>query len=157
MSVASQAVLRERVERSDAHFDARVFALPSLELLCAYMRWRALHDCRRNSISMLAQVHFAPAELHKVSSNAALEMLDRKGVRWEDTLPFFRFGTYVKKEGFLKTGFNPKTKVEVVAHRLRPSARSFEFVEPEAASFLLERVWPGDGPGPGLGTAKTES
>lgn len=55
----TQAALRARVEESSAHFDARVFALPSLERLIAYVRWRAVLDCKRNSISMLSQAHFS--------------------------------------------------------------------------------------------------
>ena len=46
-TIPAQAALRARVEKCDAHFDARVFSLPSLDRLCAYMRWRATLDCRR--------------------------------------------------------------------------------------------------------------
>jgi tRNA(His) guanylyltransferase len=55
----AQAALRAKVEESSAHFDGRVFALPTLERLIAYVRWRAVLDCKRNSISMLSQVHFS--------------------------------------------------------------------------------------------------
>ena len=73
--------------RSEAHFDARVFALPGAERLAAYVRWRALQDCRRNSISMLAQSHFPPSRLHGVDSRSMLRLLaDEKGVRWEQAL-----------------------------------------------------------------------
>ena len=52
---AKDAALRARVESCGAHFDSRAFSLPDVERVAAYMRWRAIHDCRRNSISMLAQ------------------------------------------------------------------------------------------------------
>jgi tRNA(His) guanylyltransferase len=147
---AREGSLRQRVERSEAHFDARVFSLPSLERLCAYMRWRAVLDCRRNSISMLAQAHFPPAELHGVDAATCLSMLsERKGVRWDETPPFFRYGTYVKKEVFWKDAFNPKTQQPVRARRTRAAARSFELTDDLAAAFLLEPLWPGEGPGPG--------
>ena len=94
----AQAALRERAKRCEAHFDARVFSLPSLERLCAYMRWRAVMDCRRNSISMLAQAHFEHAELQGVDAATCLRMLaQRRGVHWEATPYFFRFGTYVNR------------------------------------------------------------
>lgn len=94
-----QATLRARVERCDAHFDARVFALPSATDLVEYVRWRATLDGRRNSISMLAQAHFSPAELHGVDSRGMLAMLaERKDVQWHETPSFFRCGTFVKKE-----------------------------------------------------------
>jgi tRNA(His) guanylyltransferase len=38
----TEAELIARVDASDAHFDARVFALPSASKLHEYMRWRAL-------------------------------------------------------------------------------------------------------------------
>lgn len=57
------------------------------------MRWRALMDCRRNSISMLAQAHFAPERLHAVEAQHVLRMLrEEKGIEWEDEPAFFRFG-----------------------------------------------------------------
>ena len=139
----SEAALRERVERSEAHFDARVFSLPTLDRLCAYMRWRAVLDCRRNSISMLAQAHFSHDELHCVDAATCVRMLEeRKGIRWEETPPFFRFGTYVKKEEYLKAAVNPKTQEQVLARRTRCAARSFALEEEAAKSFLLARYWP---------------
>ena len=35
-------------------------AWAGVEALCDYFRWRAVHDCRRNSISMLAQASQLP-------------------------------------------------------------------------------------------------
>jgi tRNA(His) guanylyltransferase len=110
---AGQMALRERVERCEAHFDARVFSLDTLAHLSSYIRWRAVHDCRRNSISMLAQAHFDETQLHGAHSGKKLALLEAKGVRWEDTPPFFRHGTYVKREAFFKRAFNPKTKQPV--------------------------------------------
>ena len=138
---AAEQSLRERVLKSEAHFDARVFALPGAERLAAYVRWRALQDCRRNSISMLAQSHFPPSRLHGVDSRSMLRLLaDEKGVRWEETPPFFRYGTFVKKEQYDKEGFDPKAQKAVVATRTRAVARSFEF-DADDAGFLLARFW----------------
>ena len=107
----TEAALIARVEASEAHFDARVFSLPSTERLHGYMRWRALQDCRRNSISMLAQAHFSPAQLHGVEARTMLRMLlEDKGVDWLAQPAFFRYGSYVKKEEFTKQAFNPKTQ-----------------------------------------------
>ena len=154
---ASQAKLRARVEDGAAHFDARVFTLPSLDRLVAYMRWRAVLDCKRNSISMLAQAHFPAGELHKVDAGTCIRMLrERKGVRWEDTPPFFRFGTFIKKEAYEKPAFNPKTQQSVVARRTRVQPRSFALRDDEAEAFLLANLWPGEGPGSGV-VAEPES
>ena len=61
-----------------------------------------IHLSPINIISMLAQAHFPPTELHGVSASTRVDMLARKGVDWEKTPPFFRYGTYVKKEEFEK-------------------------------------------------------
>lgn len=146
----AQAALRARVERCEAHFDARVFSLPSVSALVDYVRWRALLDCRRNSISMLAQAHFTPAELHGVDSRGMLALLsERRGVEWSETPPFFRYGTTLKKEVHWKRARNPKTGEEVLARRTRVAPRSFEFVPEDASRYLLARTWPDEGPGSG--------
>ena len=121
----TEAGLIARVEASEAHFDARVFSLPSTERLHAYMRWRALQDCRRNSISMLAQAHFSPAQLHGIDARTMLRMLlEEKGVDWLEQPAFFRYGSYVKKEEFIKQAFNPKTQQQARRAALRvPAAR----------------------------------
>jgi tRNA(His) 5'-end guanylyltransferase len=115
------------------------------------MRWRALLDCKRNSVSMLAQAHFAPERLHGVDAATVLRMLrEEKQVEWEKEPAFFRYGAYVKKEQYDKPAFNPKTQQEGVTKRTRAAARSFELDPEEARAFLLARFWPGPGPGPGV-------
>jgi tRNA(His) guanylyltransferase len=94
---------------------------------------------------MLAQAHFKPAQLHGVDSRRMLAMLaEQRGVDWEQTPPFFRYGTYVKKEEYSKPALNPKTGEAVVARRTRASARSFELDDASAAGFLLEKTWPAE-------------
>lgn len=72
----SQAALRAKVEESAAHFDARVFSLPSAERLVAYLRWRAVLDCKRNSISMLAQAHFP----HEVCAASTITLVRQRSL-----------------------------------------------------------------------------
>ena len=38
---------------------------------------------------------------------------EEKGIDWDDCPPFFKWGTYLKKETYEITGFNPKTQQEV--------------------------------------------
>ena len=109
---AQQALLHARVEACEAHFDARIFTLPSLDRVCAYLQWRAVHDCRRNSISMLAQAHFTHHELHGVSAKECLSKLEAIGVNWAETPPFFRYGTFIKKEEYTKAAYDPRTQQE---------------------------------------------
>lgn len=120
----TEPALIARVEACEAHFDARLFSLPSTERLHAYMRWRALQDCRRNSISMLAQAHFSAAQLHGVDARAMVRMLrEEKGVDWAAQPSFFRYGSYVKKEEFVKQAFNPKTQQQARRARVARAGR----------------------------------
>ena len=120
----TEAALIARVEASEAHFDARLFSLPSAERVHAYMRWRALQDCRRNSISMLAQAHFPAAQLHGVDARAMVRLLrEEKGVEWSAQPAFFRYGSYVKKEEFTKQAFNPKTQQQARRARAARAGR----------------------------------
>ena len=101
-------------------------------------------DCRRNSISALGQAHYTPQELHRVSALETLRRLrDEKGVEWDEQPPWFRFGTYVKKERYEKRAYNPVTSEQVMAERTRYTRCSFA-LEPDDAAFLLDRVWASD-------------
>ena len=75
---------------------------------------------------------------------------ERKGVRWEETPPFLRYGTFVKKEEYDKPAFNPKTQQAVLARRTRVVPRSFAYRDAEANHFLLAKWWTGEGPGSGV-------
>lgn len=82
-----------------------------------------------------------------------LMLRERKGVRWEETPPFFRFGTFIKKEAYEKPAFNPRTQQNVIARRTRLQARSFAYRDAEAEGFLLAKLWPGEGPGSGVSSS----
>ena len=65
-----------------AQFDARVFQLPNRIETINYFRWR-IQDCRRNSVSSVAQAKFSHKELDEKSTLQKLEMLKGVGVDWE--------------------------------------------------------------------------
>lgn len=64
-----------------AYFDCRVFTIPDRVEVMNLFRWRQ-QDCVRNSVSMVAQSHFSPKELHGKSQSDMHEMLHQKGVNW---------------------------------------------------------------------------
>ena len=120
--------------------------LPDAPALVEYMRWRATLDCARNSVSMLAQAHFAHKRLQgmSVESMKAL-LLEERGIDWaRDTPPFFRHGTYIKKEQYEKPAVNARTGEPVLALRTRTSMRSFELQPETAADWLLAKFWTAD-------------
>lgn len=70
-------------EPSLATFDARVFTIPDRTEVMNYFIWRN-QDCIRNSISSVSQYHFSNKELHGKSTKDKLQMLEDKGVKYND-------------------------------------------------------------------------
>lgn len=65
-------------------FDSRVFTIPDPVEVANYFIWRQ-RDAIRNSVTMVAQAHFSPRELHKVSIEKRREKLwEEKGIDWND-------------------------------------------------------------------------
>jgi len=112
----------EKILSGSAYFDARVFSLPTNMEIFNYIYWRSSHDCVRNSISNLARNNFSNKELHKKHSGEMIEMLKSIGIDYETQPSTFKYGTFVKREKFLGTGFNPKTEAiinDVIRTRIR--------------------------------------
>jgi len=78
-------------------FDARVFQTPSLDEAANLILWRWI-DARKNSISMVAQAHFSPKQLHGKPASERLEMLAEKGIFWEDYPSHLKYGTFVQRK-----------------------------------------------------------
>lgn len=77
-------------------FDSRCFTIPK-EDISNYFLWRA-KDWGRNSIQMLAQVHFSAKELHKKKTPDLHEMLHTKGINWNDESDQIKNGTFISKD-----------------------------------------------------------
>jgi tRNA(His) 5'-end guanylyltransferase len=85
-----------------ATFDARVFVVPR-EDVCNYFIWRQ-RDAEKNSISMLAQTHFSPKQLHGKDGNAKQDMLMlEKGVNWNDLPTWQKRGWCVDRKTITMT------------------------------------------------------
>jgi tRNA(His) 5'-end guanylyltransferase len=81
---------------SMALFDCRVFEVPDKETAIECLDWRA-EDCRRNSVSCLAQSQFSHKELHGVSCRDMKLMLKNNDTPWEDIQDIFKNGSYIKR------------------------------------------------------------
>lgn len=79
-------------------WDARIFQVPDLSEATNLILWRWI-DARKNSISMAAQAHFTPRQLHGVSMDERLDMLEQeKGIIWSDEFPdHMKWGTFVQR------------------------------------------------------------
>lgn len=72
-----------------AMFDARCFNIPKEEV-ANLIYWRQL-DATRNSIQMVGHANFSDKELHKKTCSDIQDMLQEKGINWND------FATYLKR------------------------------------------------------------
>ena len=79
-----------------------MFNVPSQEEALWNIIWRSLYDCRRNSISGLAQKYYSQRQLNGVGCGQMLHMLRQRGVEWEQQPPAFKYGVLVKKEQYEK-------------------------------------------------------
>lgn len=77
------------------YFDARVFVVPERDIK-NYFIWRQ-RDCMRNAVSMAAQAHFSPKQLHGKHSDDMIGMLKEKGVLFDQYPEWFRWGTVVTR------------------------------------------------------------
>ena len=91
-----------------ALFDCRVFEVPDKSYVVKCLEWRAL-DCRRNSISCLAQCHFSHKQLQGKKTFEMREMLEKSGNKWRDMPETYRNGVYVKRKRVMK----PFTTMEI--------------------------------------------
>lgn len=74
-----------------ALFDSRVFVIPSRTDVINYFVWRQ-QDATRNSLNMLASVHYSHRELHSKKSADKHEMLFQKGINWNNEPTAFKRG-----------------------------------------------------------------
>lgn len=140
-----EASLYEKVHSFRAHFDARVFNVPNDGEILNNVMWRSNYDARRNSKMALAFAHFSASALHGLTSNQAMEKLEKeKGLRWEDQPSWFRFGSFVKREQYDLEAVNPKTQETTVAKRTRVVPKSFELSVFSEANIQLmtSKYWP---------------
>lgn len=82
-------------------FDARVFALPTLEEATNCFVWREW-DATKNSVSMAARSHFSHKRLQGIGREEMMDLLMQKGVNWNDYPEHFKRGSYFRRESIEK-------------------------------------------------------
>lgn len=94
-SVATATFAQHTWSDEPAYFDCRVFEVPDKETAIQAMDWRA-EDCRRNSVSCLAQKHFSHKQLDGKKTWEMKEML--KDVSpWLDMPEWYRNGVTIRR------------------------------------------------------------
>ena len=88
----------KKVLSQEAHFDARLFAVPNATEAYNNIYWRCLYDCARNSVHGLAMCHFSQQQLHGRNRDQMKQMLlNEKKIDYEAMPDAFKYGTFVKK------------------------------------------------------------
>lgn len=90
----------DRVADMLPHFDARAFSLPNKTEAANAVLWRE-QDATKNAISMAARSMFSHSRLQNKSGSEMQEMMfQEKGVNFNDYPPFFKRGTFVRRENY---------------------------------------------------------
>jgi tRNA(His) 5'-end guanylyltransferase len=82
---------------SVALFDCRVWAVPNRDEAANVFLWREL-DATKNSVSMAARAYYPHAEIVDRDNAEMHELLFKKGVNWNDYPPFFKRGTFLRRQ-----------------------------------------------------------
>jgi tRNA(His) guanylyltransferase len=128
-----------------AHFDARLFAVPSLAEALNCLIWRCRGDAVRNAVSAFARTLFEQGDMHGKSSEelkAMIEMKTRKS--YEQSVPKWAVeGCLVKRERVKHEGVNLKTKKREVTWRtrMRVEERGVRVFGKEGLRVVGERYW----------------
>ena len=90
----------------NAYFDCRVFGVPDNDEVFNTFMWRS-RDCEKNSRSMMAQSECSHKELHGKTGEEQIQYtLEKTGKDWNKIDDCYKYGTFVKKELYEKTGYH---------------------------------------------------
>jgi tRNA(His) 5'-end guanylyltransferase len=104
-----------------AHFDCRIFNVPTSEELLNNVIWRCNTDCRRNSKSQFARQYFSASQLlHMTSDQQTDAVEERFGQSYDKCVPdWAKNGTTFKKCLVEELHANHKTKELELCKRTR--------------------------------------
>ncbi|KAF1997371.1 hypothetical protein P154DRAFT_524868 [Amniculicola lignicola CBS 123094] len=129
-----------------AHFDARFFAVPSVEEALNCLIWRCRGDAVRNAVSGFARTLFSTKQMHKKTTLELKGMIREKlgGKTFEESVPGWAVeGCLMKREQFEHEGVNGKTGEREVTFRTRTRVeeRGVRGFSDEGLSLIREKYW----------------
>ena len=130
---------RSLAHKQDGFFDCRVFPVPSLDEAINNLIWRQ-YDCVKNAITLAAYSKYSHKECLNKHSGEKLEMLQAKGVNFEDYPGFFKYGTILRNEQVELTLDDAKLQQIPKAHRptgpvIRHIVRTYYFMMDKYPNF----------------------
>lgn len=128
-----------------AFFDARLFAVPTVEEALNNLLWRCRNDAIRNSVSAFARSMYSPTQMNGKRTSDLIEMMRReKGVVFEEAVPKWAIeGCLMKREQYQHQGVNLKTgEVEMTTRtRKRAVDRGVRDFTEENLKLVTEKYW----------------
>lgn len=129
-----------------AHFDSRIFVLPSIEEILNNIIWRCHYDCQRNSKSAFARSFFSARQLHRMKSYDQITKVQREtGMIYDSEVPgWAKFGTIVKRELINVVGLNPIKDTSETTTRTNYKAKDINIdkFSKENLDLLASKYWP---------------
>ncbi|CAG5140039.1 uncharacterized protein ALTATR162_LOCUS621 [Alternaria atra] len=130
---------------STAHFDARLFPVPSVEEALNNLIWRCRNDAVRNSVSGFARTMYSTKEMNGKKTQELIDMmLEEKNVRFAEAVPEWAIeGCLMKREQYEHEGVNLKTgEVEkTLRTRTRVEERGIRVFGHEGLKLVTDRYW----------------
>lgn len=128
-----------------AHFDARFFAVPTVQEAFNCILWRCRNDAVRNSINAFARTLFSSNQMHGKTANELKDMMRiEKGVVFEEAVPKWAIeGSLLKLEQIEHEGVNKKTsQVEkTLRTRTRVKDRGVRSYLAENLKLVTNKYW----------------
>lgn len=128
-----------------AHFDARFFAVPTVEEAFNCILWRCRNDAVRNSVNAFARTLYTSNQMHGKTAHVLLNMMrTEKGVVFEEAVPRWAIeGSLLKREQVEHEGVNKKTgKVEkTLRTRTRVEDRGVRTFSAENLRLVTDKYW----------------
>jgi tRNA(His) 5'-end guanylyltransferase len=128
-----------------AHFDARFFAVPSVEEALNCILWRCRNDAVRNSVNAFARTMYSTNEMHGKTSKELLEMMRiEKDVEFEKAVPRWAVeGCLLKREQVEHEGVNLKTGAveKTLRTRTRVEERGVRTFSAENLMLVTDKFW----------------
>ncbi|KAF2830869.1 hypothetical protein CC86DRAFT_367514 [Ophiobolus disseminans] len=128
-----------------AHFDARFFAVPSVEEALNNLLWRCRNDAIRNSVGAFARTMYTTEEMHGKRAADLVEMMKTdRGVVFEEAVPTWAIeGCLMKREQYQHEGVNLKTgkKEKTTRTRKRAVDRGVKEFSEENLRLVTEKYW----------------
>lgn len=122
LAALATAIFTNAIPRSWAeylpHFDCRVCQLPCKTEAANILHWR-WKDATEYAIQMVALENFSSKQLHGKEIGEMINMLREKGVKFDSSPAFFRYGTFGRRVLELRD-MTPDELVKIPEHR-RPT------------------------------------